>query len=145
MHAFAGNWLLWAILSAVFAAATAVFTKLGVRTTQSNPAVLLHTAVVMATLLLINFVGPAWSKSPTLQPKALGWLIASGIATAASWTCYFHALKLGEASKVAPVDKLSVVLVALFAFLFLAERPTWHQWLGITLVAAGVLLIALKK
>jgi transporter family protein len=139
------NWLPWAILSAVFAAATAIFTKLGVRTADSNLAVLVHTAVVLAVLLVANFFSSGWMKPDALNLKVLGWLVASGMATAGSWLCYFRALKLGEASKVAPVDKLSVVLIAIFAFLFLSERPAWREWLGIVLVAAGVLLISLKK
>jgi bacterial/archaeal transporter family protein len=143
--ALMSNWLPWAVLSAVFAAATAIFTKIGVRTSDSNVAVLVHTAVVMGVLLVVNFFGAAGTKFPALQAKALGWLVASGLATAASWMCYFHALKLGDASKVAPVDKLSVVFVAVFAFLFLAERPGWREWLGIVLVGAGVLLISFKK
>jgi transporter family protein len=86
-----------------------------------------------------------WSNPLTLSAKTLGFLVLSGLATGASWVCYFRALKVGEASKVAPVDKLSLVLVALFAVIFLGERPQPREWLGIGLVATGVLVLSLKR
>ena len=86
-----------------------------------------------------------WSNPFNLAPKSLTFLVLSAVATGASWVCYYRALQFGEASKVAPVDKLSVVLVAVFAVIFLRERPTLREWLGIGCVAFGILLLALKK
>jgi len=86
-----------------------------------------------------------WSNPLSLQPKTLIFLGLSGLATGASWVCYFRALQMGDASKVAPVDKLSVVLVAVFAFSFLGERPTPREWFGILLVSVGALVLGIRK
>ena len=133
------------MLSAVFAALTAVFAKVGLQGVDSDLATLIRTAVII--LALTCFV---WITGKMRSPVELGartWLFLtlSGLATGASWVCYFRALKLGDASKVAPVDKFSLVLVAIFAYLFLAERPSTREWIGIAMVGAGVLLLALKR
>jgi bacterial/archaeal transporter family protein len=138
------TWLTWALLSAVFAALTAILAKLGVQTIDPDLATLLRTAVVLVVLACLVFTTGKWRPLSELRPRSVLFLSLSGLATGASWVCYFRALKLGEASKVAPVDKFSVVLVAIFAFLFLAERPSVRDWLGICLVAAGVLVLAIK-
>lgn len=139
-----GAWLPWALLSAVFAAMTAVLAKLGVQGVDSDLATLIRTAVVIAALTCFVWLTGKWRNPAGLDPRSLLFLALSGLATGASWVCYFRALKLGAASKVAPVDKLSVVLVALFAFVFLAERPSLREWLGIAMVGAGVVMLALK-
>lgn len=141
---FASGWILWAILSACFAALTAVFAKVGVRGVDSDFATLMRTAIV--AILLAVFVGCAgkWRDPRTLPPRTIVFLALSALATGASWLCYFRALQIGDASKVAPVDKLSVVIVAIFASAFLGERPSPQEWFGIALVACGVLILAVR-
>jgi bacterial/archaeal transporter family protein len=138
------SWLFWALLSAVFAALTAIFAKVGIQGVDSDLATLIRTVVIFFALAAFVWLAGKWVNPLTLSGKTLGFLLLSGLATGASWVCYFRALKLGEASKVAPVDKLSVVLVAIFAFAFLAERPSPREWLGIAMVGAGVVVMALK-
>jgi transporter family protein len=137
-------WVIWALLSAVFAALTAILAKVGVQGVDSDLATLVRTAVVIVALGGFVVVTGKWRNPSELSAKTLGFLTLSGLATGASWVCYFRALKLGQASKVAPVDKFSVVLVALFAFVFLSERLSARDWFGICLVAAGVVLLAMK-
>jgi transporter family protein len=138
------SWFAWAILSAVFAALTAVFAKVGVQGVDSDLATLIRTGVIIAALACFVWVTGRWRNPAEIGSRTWLFLTLSGLATGASWVCYFRALKLGEASKVAPVDKLSVVLVAIFAYLFLAERPSMREWIGIAMVGAGVVLLALK-
>lgn len=139
------SWLSWALLSAVFAALTAIFAKLGLEGVGSDLATLLRTGVILVLLAaFVRWTGQ-WSNPFELSAKTWTFLILSGLATGASWVCYFRALKVGEASKVAPVDKLSVLLIALFAVLFLHERPSLRDWTGILLVGGGVLLLAWKR
>jgi transporter family protein len=138
------SWFAWALLSAVFAALTAVFAKVGVQGVDSDLATLIRTAVIIVALGCFVWVTGRWRNPSEIGSRTWGFLTLSGLATGASWVCYFRALKLGPASKVAPVDKLSVVLVALFAYLFLAERPSLRDWIGIGLVGAGVVVLALK-
>ena len=139
------NWFLWAIGSAIFAALTAILAKVGVQGVDADLATLLRTIVIFTILVAWVYVTGKWSNPFALSPRSLVFLVLSGLATGASWLCYFRALKIGAASKVAPVDKLSLVLVAIFAFIFLHERPSVREWSGIALVAAGVLMLALKK
>lgn len=136
------QWLLWALLSAGFAAATAVLAKLGVQNVDSDLATLLRTMVVIVALGALVLATGKWRNPAALDGRTLLFLAASGIATGASWVCYFRALKVGDAAKVAPVDKLSVVLVALFAVMFLSERLSVRGWIGISLVTIGVVLLA---
>lgn len=140
-----GDWFFWAALSACFAALTAIFAKIGIQGIDSDFATLIRT--VLITLVLAPFVWLAgkWSNPLSLPGKAWLFLTLSALATGASWVCYFRALQLGDAAKVAPVDKLSLVLVALFACLFLGERLSLREWFGLALVAIGVLLLALKR
>ncbi|MEI6656989.1 MAG: EamA family transporter [Planctomycetota bacterium] len=139
------TWFFWALLSAVFAAMTAIFAKVGLTGIDSDLATLVRTGVITVVLAAFVFATGKWTNPMTLPPKTLLFLVLSGLATGASWVCYFRALKVGEASKVAPVDKLSLVLVAVFAVLFLHERPSVREWLGILMVGAGVLVLALKR
>jgi transporter family protein len=135
------NWILWASLSAVFAALTAIFAKVGVDSIDSDLATLVRTAVVFALLVPFVLLTGKWANPFALPLRALSFLALSALATGASWLCYFRALQAGPASGVAPIDKLSVVLVAMFAFAFLGERPAPLAWLGIGLVGAGVVVL----
>ena len=142
--AFAG-WFLWALLSAVFAALTAVLAKVGIQGIDSDLATLIRTAVILVLLSVFVVVTGKWSNPTALSWRTWMFLGLSGLATGVSWVCYFRALQLGEASKVAPVDKLSLVLVAVFAFAFLGERPSLREWSGIAMVATGVMVLAFKR
>jgi len=139
------GWLPWALLSALFAALTAIFAKVGIEAIESDFATLLRTVVVALTLGALVYATGKWQSPFEIPPKSALFLVLSALATGASWICYFRALKLGDASKVAPVDKLSVVLVAVFATAFLGERPGLREWLGIALVGGGVLLLGLRS
>jgi transporter family protein len=139
------SWLLWALLSAVFAAATAILAKIGLEGIDSDYATLVRTTVILVVLAAFVYATGKWQDPTSLPHRSLLFLTLSGLATGASWVCYFRALKLGEAYRVAPIDKLSVVLVAIFAVAFLGERPTPRDWAGIGCVAAGVLLLSLKR
>lgn len=139
------NWLAWALLSAVFAAATAILAKIGLEGIDSDYATLVRTTVILMVLGTLVYTSGKWQNPASVPGRALLFLTLSGLATGASWVCYFRALKVGEASKVAPVDKLSVVLVALFAVIFLGERPGLRDWVGIAFVGAGVLLLSLRR
>ena len=145
MMATSTNWFVWAALSAVFAAITAIFAKIGIRGVDSDLATLVRTVIIVFVLGGFVWYAGKWSNPFELSPKTWLFLALSALATGASWVCYFRALQIGEASQVAPVDKLSVVLVAVFATTFLGERPSLREWAGIGLVAAGVLLLALKR
>lgn len=139
------NWVFWALLSAVFAALTAIFAKIGLQGVDSDLATLIRTVVIMAVLSAFVYFAGKWTNPFALSSKTWLFLVLSGFATGASWVCYFRALKMGDASKVAPVDKLSLLLVAVFAVLFLGERPSGREWAGIVMVGAGVLLLAFKR
>ena len=138
-------WFFWAVLSAVFAALTAIFAKVGIQGVDSDLATLVRTAIIIVVLSAFVWYAGKWSNPFTLPTKTWIFLGLSGLATGASWVCYFRALQVGEASKVAPVDKLSLVLVVVFAFAFLGERPSLHEWIGIAMVACGVLVLAFKR
>jgi transporter family protein len=139
------NWVLWALMSAVFAALTAIFAKVGLEGIDSDYATLLRTSVIIVVLGLFVATTGKWRDPTSLPSRSVLFLILSGLATGASWVCYFRALKIGPASRVAPIDKLSVVLVAIFAVIVLGERPSFRQWLGIACVGVGVLLLSLKR
>ncbi|QXL83415.1 EamA family transporter [Comamonas sp. NLF-1-9] len=140
-----GQWFYWALASAGFAALTAIFAKLGVSGINADLATWVRTVVVLLVLSAFVLATGQWSNPLALPGKSWLFLVLSALATGASWVCYFRALQLGDASKVAPVDKFSVVLVALFALLFLGERPALRDWAGIALVASGVLVLSLKR
>ena len=140
----ADSWLFWALLSAIFAALTAIFAKVGIENVNSDFATFIRTIVILVAAGGIVLALGKWQSPGSISPKTWFFLLLSGCATAASWLCYFRALKLGEAGKVAPIDKLSVVLVAVFAFAFLGERYSPMNWVGIALISAGAVLIALQ-
>lgn len=139
------GWLFWALLSALFAALTAIFAKIGIEHVDSDLATLIRTFVLIVPLALFVWFAGKWDNPFSLPGKTLAFLALSALATGASWICYFRALQLGDAAKVAPVDKFSVVLVAIFAFAVLGERPTLREWSGIGLIGAGVVLLALRR
>ena len=139
------GWFYWALLSAVFAALTAIFAKMGIQGVDSDLATLIRTAIIIVVLSAFVAYTGKWANPLELSPKTWLFLGLSGLATGVSCVCYFRALKIGEASKVAPVDKFSLVLVAVFAFTFLGERPSLREWSGIAMVAGGVLLLAFKR
>lgn len=138
------GWFFWAALSACFAALTAIFAKIGIRGVDSDFATLIRTTIIVFILAAFVWGAGKWSDPRALSPKTWLFLSLSALATGASWVCYFRALQMGEASKVAPVDKFSLVLIAIFAVAFLGERPSVREWLGIALVASGVLVLAFK-
>ena len=137
-------WFFWAVLSAVFAALTAIFAKIGIKGVDSDLATLVRTGIIIIVLSAFVWFAGKWSNPFELPGRTWLFLGLSGLATGASWVCYFRALQVGEASKVAPVDKMSLVLVAVFAFTFLGERPSLREWSGIAMVASGVLVLAFK-
>ncbi|OJU90659.1 MAG: transporter [Burkholderiales bacterium 66-5] len=141
----AQSWFFWALLSAGFAALTAIFAKVGVTGINSDLATWVRTVVVLVVLTGFVLATGQWSNPLALPGRSMVFLVLSALATGASWVCYFRALQIGDASQVAPVDKFSVVLVALFAVAFLGERPGLRDWLGIGLVAGGVLVLSLKR
>jgi transporter family protein len=136
------SWPFWAALSAVFAALTAIFGKIGVENVNSDFATLIRTVIILVVLAGFVAATGAWQPLDAVPHRTWLFLALSGLATGASWVCYYRALKLGPASGVAPIDKMSVVLVALFAFAFLGERPLAHNWIGIGLIAVGAIFVA---
>jgi len=138
------HWLFWALASAFFAGLTAMLAKLGVEKIDANLATAIRT-----TVILVLSWGIVWALSPSLNLGGIGWrsyalLGLSGVATGLSWICYFHALSLGPVSKVAPIDKLSVPLTLLLAFLFLGETLSWKEAAGAALIVAGALVMVWK-
>jgi transporter family protein len=144
MKTLLSAWPFWALLSAAFAALTAIFAKVGVENINSDFATFIRTVVILAILAAILTLGGEWQPFGSVSGKTYLFLILSGLATGASWLCYFRALKIGQAAQVAPIDKLSVVLVALFGVVFLGERLSGLSWLGIALIGGGAVLIALE-
>jgi transporter family protein len=138
------SWQVWALLSAVFAALTAIFAKIGVENINSDLATFIRTIVVLVSFLLLLLATGQFVPPQQISGRTWTFLVLSGLGTGASWLCYFRALKLGPASLVAPVDKLSVVLVAIFGVLLLGERPSPAGWLGIAMIGCGAVLIAVK-
>ena len=136
------TWQFWALLSAAFAALTAIFAKVGVENVNADLATLIRTVVIVLVLGAIVWTFGEYQPPSTIAARTWTFLILSALATGASWLCYFRALKLGNASQVAPIDKLSVVLVAIFGALFLSEKLTALGWLGVLLIGAGAVLVA---
>ena len=144
MKALAQSWQLWAVLSAGFAALTAIFAKLGVANVHPDLATFIRTLVIVALLAVILITTGQWQPPGSIAGRTWLFLTLSGLATGGSWLCYFRALQLGDAARVAPVDKLSVVLVALFGVLLLGESLSFLNWLGVLLIGAGAVLVALR-
>lgn len=140
-------WQFWAFLAAIFAALTAIFAKVGIEAIDSDLATFVRTIVILVVLALILITTGKLQIASVLNlsRRSLLFLIFSGMATGASWLCYFRALKMGDASQVAPIDKLSVVLVAIFGALFLGEQLPALGWLGVTLIGTGAVLVAVSK
>jgi bacterial/archaeal transporter family protein len=139
-----GSWVFWALLSAAFAALTAIFAKVGIENVNSDFAMFIRTIVILAAAGAIVYVTGNWQEPSGVSAKTWAFLVLSGVATGGSWICYFRALKLGEAARVAPIDKLSVVFVSLFAVVFLGERLVLPNWLGVAMIACGAVLIAYR-
>ena len=138
------TWPFWALLSAAFAALTAIFAKIGVDAVNSNLATFIRTGVIVVAAAIMVAVTNSWQPPSQISSRTWLFLVLSGIATGASWFCYFRALKLGDAARVAPIDKLSVVFVAVFSVLFLGEKLSPPNWLGVALIAVGAILVAIR-
>ena len=137
------SWIFWASLSAVFAALTTIFAKVGIQNVDSDIATLIRTAFVFLLLTLFVYFSGKFSPSITITKSTWVFLGLSGLATCASWICFYRALQIGNASKVIVIDKFSIVLVAIFAVIFLGEKTLMKDWIGILLVTSGLILIAL--
>jgi len=135
-------WLLWALLSAGFAALTAIFAKTGMAGVGSDYATFVRTIVILLSIGAILLVRGGWQAPNSVSARSYVFLVLSGLATGASWLCYFRALKIGDAARVAPIDKLSVVLVAVFGVIFLGERLSGPNWVGVALIGTGAILVA---
>jgi transporter family protein len=144
MKTLGTSWQFWAVLSACFAALTAIFAKVGVEHVGSDFATFIRTIVILLILGAILTATQEWQSFGSVSSRSYTFLVLSGLATGGSWICYFRALKLGDAARVAPIDKLSVVLVALFGVVFLGERLSGANWGGVILIAAGAVLVAHK-
>ncbi|ANY79837.1 transporter [Microvirga ossetica] len=138
------SWQFWALLSATFAALTAIFAKIGIEQIDSDVATFIRTVVILIVLGGILLGSGQWQPPTSISGRTYLFLVLSGLATGASWLCYFRALKLGDAARVAPLDKLSVVFVAILGVLFLGEKLSMPNWIGIALIAAGAVLVAYR-
>lgn len=138
------SWVLWALLAAVFAALTAIFGKIGVTGVSADYATFIRVVVILAVLVLILTVTGQWQDTGSIPARSWLFLVLSGLATGASWLSYYRALQLGDAARVAPLDKLSVVLVAVLGALFLGERLSAVNWTGVALIAGGAVLVAIR-
>lgn len=143
MSYYESSWIFWALLAAVFAALTAIFAKVGIEHIDSDLATFIRTGVIIVTLGFILFATGKFNTPGPISTRTWTFLVLSGLATGASWLCYFRALKIGEAARVAPIDKLSVVMVAIFGALFLGEKLSALNWAGVALIGAGAIFVAL--
>jgi transporter family protein len=142
MKGLLSAWQVWALASATFAALTAIFAKVGVENVSPDFATLLRTCLVVLALAGLIAATGQFEPLGSISARTYTFLALSGLATGASWLCYFRALKIGEAARVAPIDKLSVVLVAVFGVVFLGEKLSIPNWLGIALITLGAVLVA---
>jgi transporter family protein len=138
------SWQIWALLSAGFAALTAIFAKVGIENINPDFATFIRTIVILVVTAGILAALGEFQPLGSISGRSYLFLLLSGLATGASWLCYFRALKLGKASQVAPIDKMSVLLVALFGVVFLGERLSGANWLGVAMIAGGALLVAYR-
>ena len=145
MNSFSNSWPFWAVMSAVFAAMTAILAKIGIEGVNSSYATFVRTIVIIAFLIGFLYFTDQYQSFSSLSRKSLLFLVLSGLATGLSWLCYFHALKLGPVSQVAPIDKLSLLMVAVLGVLILGEKLSIQNWIGIAFMAVGALMLALKK
>jgi transporter family protein len=139
-----GSWQSWALLSALFAALTAIFAKIGIENVNSDFATFIRTIVILGAAAAMVTITGSWQSPGSVSGRSWTFLVLSGLATGFSWICYFRALSLGKAAQVAPIDKLSVVLVAVIAALFLGEKLSMLNWIGVALIAAGAVLVAIQ-
>jgi len=139
-----GSWQLWALLSALFAALTAILAKVGIENVNSDFATFVRTIVILIAAGAMVLITNHWQSPSTVSSKTWTFLVLSGLATGLSWICYFRALKIGNAAQVAPIDKLSVVLVAIIAAIFLGERMSPINWIGVALIGVGAILVAVQ-
>nr|WP_026304540.1 EamA family transporter [Kaistia granuli] len=144
MRTMLTSWIFWALLSAAFAALTAIFAKIGISGVNSDFATFIRTLVILLSIAFILTASGQWQPFGSVSPRSYTFLVLSGLATGASWLCYFRALSLGDAARVAPIDKLSVVLVAVFGVAFLGENLSFRNWLGVLLIASGAVLVAMR-
>jgi bacterial/archaeal transporter family protein len=144
MGGLMSSWQVWALLSAAFAALTAIFGKVGVEKVGADLATFIRTIVILGFAALIVTASGQWRDAGVISTRSALFLVFSGLATGASWLCYYRALQIGDAARVAPIDKLSVVLVALFGVIFLGERLSGANWLGVAFIAAGAILVAYR-
>ncbi len=144
MRTVLASWQFWALLSAAFAALTAIFAKVGVENVNSDYATFIRTIVILLLLGGVVIGTGQWQAPASVAARSYVFLVLSGLATGSSWACYFRALKLGDAARVAPIDKLSIVLVAVFGVIFLGERLTGLNWFGVVMIAAGAILVAYR-
>lgn len=135
------SWQFWAVLSASFAALTAIFAKIGIANINADFATFIRTVIILGILGAILIVSGQWQPLATISARTYLFLALSGLATGASWLCYFRALQIGQASQVAPIDKLSVLLVAILGTVFLGEKLSLSNWMGILLMVSGLLLL----
>ena len=138
------SWQLWALLSAVFAALTAILAKIGIENVNSDFATFIRTIVILVAAGAMVLVTNHWQAPSTVSSKTWIFLVLSGLATGLSWICYFRALKIGNAAQVAPIDKLSVVMVAIIATAFLGEKLSALNWVGVALIGVGAVLVAVQ-
>jgi transporter family protein len=136
------SWQLWAILAAAFAALTAIFAKVGVAGVNADFATFIRTVVIVVALCVMLLSTGQWQSLGAISGRSYVFLVLSGLATGGSWLCYFRALQLGDAARVAPIDKLSVVMVAVFGVVFLGETLSLPNWLGIAMIGGGAVLVA---
>ncbi|CUX72040.1 MULTISPECIES: EamA family transporter [Agrobacterium] len=141
---FPTSWPFWALLSAGFAALTAIFAKIGVENVNSDFATFIRTIVILLAAGRMVYSTGNWQQPSSVSTRSWLFLVLSGFATGASWICYSRAWKLGDAARVAPIDKLSVVFVSIFAVLFLGERLTLPNWLGVVMITGGAVLVAYR-
>lgn len=144
MRTLVQSWQVWAVLASVFAAMTAIFAKIGIEAINSDFATLIRTVVILVVIAAIVAAAGEWQPLGSIGQRTYVFLVLSGLATGASWLCYFRALKLGDAARVAPIDKLSVVMVAILGATLLGERLSFTNWLGVAAIAAGAILVAYK-
>jgi len=138
------SWIFWAALSAVFAALTTIFAKVGIQNIDSDLATLIRTAIVLIFLLAFTFFSGKITNNFSFTNRTWIFLGLSGLATCASWICFYRALQIGNASKVLVIDKFSIILVAIFAALFLSEKILSKDWIGLVLVTVGLIVLAYK-
>lgn len=143
MKALLTSWQAWALGSAIFAALTAIFAKIGITGVNSDFATFVRTVVILIAIALMLTLAGNWQAPGSVPARSWIFLVLSGLATGASWLCYFRALQIGKASQVAPVDKLSVVFVAVFAVLVLGEQLSAVHWIAVLMIGGGALLLAL--